>query len=161
MLELDPFRQTWAAVPLAEAIEFVEDEMEVTSDWLIRDHWSLGAGYLFRDTDLASELPDSGFWADEEKSARLHRMAAVARWNHPVGCFARLRFQEYWQASSEGRAHHVPLDWEMGWRFRRQRGEIAVGGLNLLNDDHRLSALSGLQERPRERVFYVRWRFRI
>ena len=48
----------------------------------------------------------------------------------------------------------------VGYRFRHQRGEIAVGGLNLTGEDYRLNPINYYLELPRERVFYTRLRLR-
>ena len=45
-----------------------------------------------------------------------------------------------------------------GWRFRRHRGDVTLGILNLTDQDYHLTPLTPYNELPRERVFYARLR---
>ena len=47
-----------------------------------------------------------------------------------------------------------------GYRFKGQRGEIAIGGLNLTGENYHLNPVNLYTELPRERVFYASLRLR-
>ncbi|MFO1513772.1 MAG: hypothetical protein U1F83_12790 [Verrucomicrobiota bacterium] len=44
----------------------------------------------------------------------------------------------------------------VGYRLRRQYGEISLGVLNLTDTDYHLNPLNAYTELPRERVFFAR-----
>jgi outer membrane receptor protein involved in Fe transport len=81
--------------------------------------------------------------------------------NHPSGFFGRFEALWYHQQNS-GYATPLPgddfvqLNLMVGYRLRRQYGEISVGVLNLTDTDYNLNPLNAYAELPRERVFVAR-----
>ena len=53
------------------------------------------------------------------------------------------------------------LNLMVGFRLKRQRGEITIGVMNLTGENYRLNPINSYEEFPRERVFYARLRFRL
>jgi outer membrane receptor protein involved in Fe transport len=92
--------------------------------------------------------------------------------NHPSGFFARAEGQ-WWFQQNLGSAEiggtveeDLPdesfpqVNLFVGYRLRRQRGDITIGVLNLTDEDYRLNPVSPYYELPRERVFYAQLRLR-
>lgn len=140
-----------------EMLAFEEWGMRATLSRLFGSHASASAGYEYLGSDLGRRLPG---WAYETpSSAELHVVRGRAAWNVPGGLFARAEAAWYSQSSDpgpEGRENHTQVNLELGWRCPRQKGAVSMGVLNLLDDDHRLSPLSGLGELPRTRTWFVR-----
>jgi hypothetical protein len=81
--------------------------------------------------------------------------------NHPSGFFSR--FEALWfHQENSGYTPPLPgddlvqLNFLVGYRLRRQYGEISVGVLNLTDTDYNLNPLNAYTELPRERVFVAR-----
>ena len=93
----------------------------------------------------------------------LQQATIFAVFNHPSGLFARAESQWYHQDNS-GYTPALPGDdffmhnVFVGYRTRRQRGELSVGVLNLAGIDYKLNPLNPYMELPRERVFVARFK---
>jgi tetratricopeptide (TPR) repeat protein len=147
-----------------QLLDYQETSVTATINQLLSDEWSVGASYRFTRSELRTLYPalvPALASADTRVNAGLHQAAVYALFNHPSGFFAR----------AEGRWHHqnnhgytpalVSEDffhenlW-LGWRLKRQRGELSVGALNIGDQDYRLNPLTLYSEAPRERTFVVR-----
>lgn len=157
----------YTPVSMAEDRRFEETVAGASVHQLFGDDWAAGAGWRWTDSELRTRhplLPASvGAVAASEEEARLHELWLRVVFNHPSGFFARGEVASYWQKSTpSGGPSRDEAVCEMnlfaGWRFKRQRGEVSAGLLNLTDQDHRLNPLNGLAEVPRERVFVARLR---
>ncbi len=149
------------ALQAAEALRYEETALQFTADQLLGRNWSIGAHYQFSLADFSKE----GFASRAPlfERARLHTLQLQAIFNSQPGWFGRTVSTWWWQTDNQfqGTSRHDQLDIEAGWRFPKQRGEISVGVMDLLNGDYHLSPLSGLSELPRERVFFTRLRLNL
>jgi tetratricopeptide (TPR) repeat protein len=148
---------------LTESLEFRERSLFATAHQLVGDHLALGVSYRLSEAELErvfARVPDR---AVDQRSV-LHRLVLSARFHHPGGFFARwdstwsrqsntedvsgLAGDEFWQH-----------DFWAGWRFRQRRAELALGVLNLTDQDYRLYPLNYYPETYRERTFAISARF--
>ncbi len=135
---------------------------------MVGNEWSFGARYQFIHSNLRTTftaLPTSVEpGADHVEEATLHQAQLFALYNHPSGFFARA--EGYWaQQSNIGYAPDIPgddiiqLNIYVGYRFRRNFGDITLGFLNLNDQDYKLNPLNYYNELPRERTLVLRARF--
>ena len=133
---------------------------------LLSDGFALGAQYQFTRSELHTVFPGIAVSpinpdVDRTRRADLHQATLFALFNHPSGFFARAESQWYHQQNFDY-SPALPTEdfWQhnvfVGYRFRRQRGELSFGVLNLAGTDYRLNPLSLYSELPRERVFVGR-----
>jgi outer membrane receptor for monomeric catechols len=101
--------------------------------------------------------------ARSRQKATLHQGTLFALYNHPSGFFARA--EGTWiQQSNVGYFPDTPgdelfrLDAYVGYRLRRNFGDVTLGFLNLTDKDYRLNPLNTYSELPRERTLLVRLR---
>jgi hypothetical protein len=114
---------------------------------------------------ILSEIPTAVVpGADHLEKATLHQGQLFALYNHRSGFFARL--EGYWaRQSNAGYSPDIPgddifqLNAYVGYRFRRNFGDITLGFLNLTDQDYKLNPLNYYNELPRERTLVVRARF--
>jgi outer membrane receptor protein involved in Fe transport len=175
--ESAPFPFFVRASSLWEDLRYHEQFCSAALNQLVADKWSFGLRYQFAHAELERDLPEvppavfGG--ARRLDEGDLHQAGLVARWNHPSGWFANVDLMWYLQSSSfrtnQGQStvttelpgeEFPQLNLVAGYRFKRQRGEIAIGGLNLTGEDYRLNPINLYSELPRERVFYARLRLR-
>lgn len=151
-----------------EHLSYDEFSVAATVNQLIAGNWSLGAQYRFTHSELHSTLPDiptsvyAG--ADRQGSANLQRAMVFVLFNHPSGFFARGDVQWYHQDNfgyppALASADFFQGNIFVGYRLKRQHGEVSVGVLNLNDTDYHLNPLNLYSELPRERVFVARLRF--
>jgi len=149
------------------------DEQSVTASihQLISDAWAAGAEYRFTRSELRTQHPaipsgTPGLDSDHTEQADLQQVGLHLRFNHPSGFFAHAESQFFHQRN-DGYATTRPVEilfqqnMFAGFRLRKERGEISVGVLNLLDEDYRLNPLNPYLELPRERVFIMRLRFNL
>jgi outer membrane receptor protein involved in Fe transport len=137
---------------------------------MLGDEVVLGARYEITQAELASALvevpsgvPQSGLQRRSHPESLLHQVGLSLVFNHHSGFFAQA--QEVW-SRQENDEYSFPLETEdvfqthllAGYRFPRRRAEIAVGVLNITDQDYRLSPLTAYNEMPRERTFVTRLR---
>ena len=86
-----------------------------------------------------------------------------ALYNHSSGFFGRL--EGYWaRQSNVGYTPDIPGDdifqanAYIGYRFRRNLGDITLGFLNMTDQDYKLNPLNYYNELPRERTLVARVR---
>ncbi|MBI3881086.1 MAG: TonB-dependent receptor [Verrucomicrobia bacterium] len=151
-----------------EHLDYAEQSLAATFNQLLGDEWSWGASYRLIHSRLQRQLPliDPAVYAgaQTDESALLHRAAAQLLYNHRSGFFARGELQWFVQdndgyASALANESVPQLNLFAGWRWRRQRGELTVGVLNLTGADYRLNPLTPFPDLPRERQFYARLKF--
>ena len=151
-----------------QQLRYEEQSILATVNQLVGNEWSFGAKYQFIHSNLRTtftQIPtavEPG--ADHVEEATLHQVQLFALYNHPSGFFARA--EGYWaQQSNVGYLPDIPgddiiqLNLYVGYRFRRNYGDITLGFLNLNDQDYKLNPLNYYNELPRERTLVLRARF--
>ena len=149
----------------SQQLEYKEPSVTVSLNQLLSDYWSVGAQYRFTHSSLHSVFPEISPavspGADTTQQADLQQARLYLLMNHPSGFFGRFEALWYHQNNS-GYTPALPgddfvqLNLMVGYRLRRQRGEISLGVLNLTDTDYHLNPLNAYTELPRERVFVAR-----
>ncbi len=151
-----------------QQLEYEEQGILATMNQLVGNEWSFGARYQFIHSKLRTTFNDIPVavlpGADHTQEATLHQAQIFALYNHPCGFFARA--EAYWaRQSNVGYAPDIPgddiiqLNAYVGYRFRRNYGDITLGFLNITDQDYKLNPLNYYNELPRERTLVVRARF--
>jgi outer membrane receptor protein involved in Fe transport len=127
----------------------------------------VGAQYRYTRSTLQTVFPalvPVAATFDTTERADLQQATLFALWNHSSGFFAR--FESLWyHQENHGYTPALPGDdffqhnVLVGYRLKRQRGELTLGVLNLTDTDYRLNPLNPYSELPRERVFLARLKF--
>jgi len=150
-----------------QKLRYEEQDLLFTVNQLVGDEWSFGARYQVSYSNLQTIFPDiptavvAG--ADHREKATLHQGQLFALYNHRSGFFARL--EGYWaRQSNVGYAPDIPGDdifqvnAYVGYRFRRNFGDVTLGFLNMTDQDYKLNPLNYYNELPRERTLVARVR---
>jgi outer membrane receptor protein involved in Fe transport len=158
-----------------QELDYEETFAGITVNQLLSDEWAVSAQYLFTRSELTHKHPDIpplNPSLDTTNRAELQRVNLALLFNHPSGFFARAEGQWWFQqnlgSANVGGTVEEDLPDEsfpqvnlfVGYRLRRQRGDITIGVLNLTDEDYRLNPVSPYYELPRERVFYAQLRLR-
>jgi tetratricopeptide (TPR) repeat protein len=150
-----------------QQLRYEEQGLLATFNQLVGDEWSFGARYQFTHSRLRtifSEIPTAvAPGADHLEKATLHQGQLFALYNHRSGFFARV--EGYWaRQSNVGYSPDIPgddifqLNAYVGYRFRRNFGDVTLGFLNLTDQDYKLNPLNYYNELPRERTLVARVR---
>lgn len=159
--------------------EFRERALTVTLNQLLGEEWAMGARYRLSDAELCERLagipPNGDPRRSRDLDAVLHQLDLHVAFNHSSGFYAQ--FQALWNAqSSSGYQASTPVNgvyqeldlvdenfWQLnvlaGWRFARRRVDVALGVLNLTDQDYRLNPLNYHLDLPRGRTLLARARF--
>jgi len=152
---------------ITEQVRFREHALNFSAHQLIADEWSFGVRYRLAYAELKQnfpEYPDLGFAGVEDSSdlrGWLHTLRLSGLYRHRSGFFVSAE-GTFFAQDREQDGNSVPGDrfWEVnliaGYRLPRQRAEIAVGVLNLLDTDYRLDPINQHADQPRSRTFYAR-----
>jgi outer membrane receptor protein involved in Fe transport len=161
-----------------EAISYREESLTATLNQLLGDEWVFGARYRYTKATLENRFDSipTELLADRTRESLLHELALYAQYQHASGFFARgeaLWFAQENDGFTAGRfarrqrGDAEPGDsfWQVngfvGWRVWRNRGEISLGVLNLLDTDYELEPLTPYREMPRERTGILRVRLNL
>lgn len=150
-----------------QELRYEEQDLLVTVNQLVGDEWSFGGRYHLAYSNLHTTFPEIPTavvpGADRREKATLHQGQLFALYNHSCGFFARL--EGYWaRQSNVGYAPDIPGDdifqanAYIGYRFRRNFGDITLGFLNMTDQDYKLNPLNYYNELPRERTLVARVR---
>jgi outer membrane receptor protein involved in Fe transport len=147
-----------------ERLDYHEGSVAATLNQLVGDYWSFGLQYRVTRSELHTLLPQIPpsvlAYADRAEIATLHQLTAQVLFSLPCGFFSKGQAAFYGQDSGGYLAppgdSTTQLDFFVGWRFRRLRGEVVLGVLNLLDENYRLNPLNTYSELPRERVYTAR-----
>jgi hypothetical protein len=162
---------------------FKEWSAALTLNQLLAGQWSAGMSYRFISSELRDQLPAipppdalAGNFTHSDDTTRsdLHQIGTYALYNHPRGFFARAEANWYAQdnilrtydpsgariQSDQPSDNFAQFNLFVGWRFRRQRGDVTFGVLNLAGGDYHLNPLNSYPELPHERVFTAQLRLR-
>jgi hypothetical protein len=151
-----------------EQLDYREWQARAVFNQMLGRDWFLEVQYQFTRSELDRGLPTipatPGYERNTTTEADLHEVRLAATWRHPSGFFARGEFWWFLQ-ELDGSTPQPPGDdfpqvnLYAGYRFPKRSAELTVGGLNLTDEDYHLSPLNYYLELPRERVFYLRFRF--
>jgi len=162
----------FVAVPSStpQELSFDERSLALSMHQLVGSEWAFGARYRLSHAELESEFtalsPALVPEAKTEDRAILHQLNLHALWQNTAGFFARSEGIWYAQ-SNETSTGSLPDDdfWHFnavaGYRFARRRAEIAVGLLNITDQDYRLNPLNSFLELPRGRTLVVSLKFNL
>jgi Tfp pilus assembly protein PilF len=152
---------------IAEDVHFRERGLDFSAHQLISDEWSLGVRYRLGYARLKRSFPEyPGLGVDSvddntDWQGWLHTLSLGGLYRHHSGFFTRAEGVLFAQ-DRERDGSSAPGDnfWEVnliaGYRFPKQRAEIAVGVLNVFDTDYRLDPINPYAEQPRSRTFYAR-----
>ena len=151
-----------------QQLRYEEQGILATLNQMVGDRWSFGARYQLAYSRLQTTFTDISTavvpGADHLEKATLHQAQLFALYNHPSGFFARV--EGYWaRQSNVGYSPDIPgddifqLNAYVGYRFRRNFGDVTLGFLDLTDQDYKLNPLNYYNELPRERTLVVRARF--
>jgi outer membrane receptor protein involved in Fe transport len=147
-----------------QQLDYRERSLAANINQLLGNEWALGARYKISDAKLENRFPDIpvsvSSAADVTLKATLHQLDLFALFNHPAGFFAGA--DALWTSqSNRGYTPELPGDdfWHFnafaGYRFAQRRVQIALGVLNLSDQDYRLNPLNLTQDLARRRTFTV------
>ena len=151
-----------------ELLKYEEENLSLTLNQLVGNEWSFGARYQVAFSNLQTifkAVPKSvdPTLADSRQKATLHQGQIFALYNHPSGFFGSI--EGYWaRQSNVGYFPDEPgddifqLNAYVGYRLRRNFGDITLGFLNLTDQDYKLNPLNYYNELPRNRTLLVRVR---
>ncbi len=150
-----------------EHLDYDEYDIGAVINQLVSKSWSVGAAYNFTRSKFHDVFPEVVAFdpsTDRRQEADLHSTTIFALFNHSSGFFARGESQWYHQSNSGYTPALAGDDFFMhnifvGYRWKRQRGEISFGVLNLGDTDYRLNPLNPYSELPRSRVYTGTVRF--
>jgi outer membrane receptor protein involved in Fe transport len=156
----------------SQRLDYQEPSLHVIVNQLFSHDWSLGAQYSFVRSELQTDYPALiDAVPSDSLHADLHRATTFLLYNHRYGLFARADWDFYFQNRSRAVVNpftvsDVPhetlheINLLIGYRFPRQRGDLAFGVLNATGQDYHLNPVTPYAELPRKAVFYTRLRFR-
>jgi tetratricopeptide (TPR) repeat protein len=150
-----------------QKLRYDEQDLLVTVNQLVGDEWSFGGSYQVSYANLETIFPDIPTailpGADHREKATLHQGQLFALYNHRSGFFARI--EGYWaRQSNVGYSPDIPgddifqLNAYVGYRFRRNFGDITLGFLDITDQDYKLNPLNYYNELPRSRTLVARVR---
>jgi len=151
-----------------QLLNYEEENLSLTFNQLVGDEWSFGARYQVAFSDLQTIFKDvpksvAPKLADSRQKATLNQGQIFALYNHPCGFFSSL--EGYWaRQNNEGYKPDEPgndifqLNAYVGYRLRRNFGDLTIGFLNLTDQDYKLNPLNYYNELPRNRTLLVRMR---
>lgn len=151
-----------------QKLRYEEDSLLFTVNQLVGDQLSFGARYQLTFSNLQTLFPEAprdtlGALADSRTKATLHQADLFALYHHPSGFFAAL--DGYWaRQSNVGYFPNEPgdeifqLNAYVGYRLRRNLGDLTIGFLDINDQDYKLNPLNYYNELPRSRTLLVRMR---
>lgn len=154
-------------IALRETADFEQRRLNLSAHQLIGEYFALGAGYTWTESTITDVFPGvvdtPAAPARAEARTRLAQLELSVAFNHPSGLFAQ--WQSAWnrQTNTDGNPDY-PGDefWHhnlwLGWRFLQRRAELAVGLLNLTDQDYRIYPLNWYVEDYRSRTVALRLR---
>jgi tetratricopeptide (TPR) repeat protein len=161
-----------------EKLSYREDTFSATLNQLVGNEWSFGARYQYskaRLRDIFRDVSTDVFpGGDQTRTAHLQQVNLYALYNHRCGFFARGEANWFSQdndgfspgtfsANPQGDPRPGDDFWMFnvyaGYRFYRNQCEVAIGVLNLGDNDYQLEPLNYYLDMPRERTFFARMKF--
>jgi hypothetical protein len=152
---------------IEEQVHFQEYALGASAHQLVGDEFSFGVQYRLSYAQLKRSFPEYqglGFGGVDDNSdwqGWLQTLSLSGLYRHPSGVFARAEGVLFAQDREQDGAS-LPGDtfWQVnlsvGYRFPKQKAEVSVGVLNLLDNDYQLDPINQYAEQPRSRTFFAR-----
>lgn len=162
----------------AQRLDYHEYSAALAVNQLLGNEWVVGASYKFTHSELQRSWPEVPINVrsdlQEIDRADLQTFGSYLLYQHRSGFFARTDANWYVQSNlmqtnaPSGSNVQVDLagdrfpqiDIWLGYRFRKNLGDVSVGLLNVSDSEYRLNPLNPYAEMPRERVIATRIRLR-
>jgi len=157
-----------------EHIDFEEKSIMLSLHQLIGDYFAIGGYYRLSEASLDDAYPQfpdppalfvAGaipFAPHQHVEALLHQVDVHATVNHSSGAFGMAQAVWYGQNnlgySGMGEDEFWQFNLFLGFRFPQRHVELAIGLLNIADQDYRLNPLNIYRELPRERTLFARCR---
>ncbi len=149
--------------------DFRERSLTFTADQRLNDWWTVGVAWRVQEARLESHYPEfeslPALPQDASRESVLHQVIPRLTFNHPCGAFGS--FSARWMHQDNREADRTvseeslwQLDTWIGYRLRRRQAEVAVGVLNLLDEDYRINPLNTYVPPARERTLAIRFGLR-
>jgi Tfp pilus assembly protein PilF len=151
-----------------ENLNYQEQSLLFTANQLVGRNWSFGAQYHLSQAVLNENIVGAtnllippNFSPKQRLKGVLNQVDLLAVYNHPCGFYAQSEAHWYAQNNS-GYAPAEPGDnfWQLnafvGYRFPRRKAEVALGLLNLTDQNYKLNPLNLYNELPRSRTLALR-----
>ena len=163
------------AIPsgLREHLDYQEQSLVFTANQLLSEKWSFGVRYRISQAvlnddfvDVPTSLPPiafGNFQPRQHLEGILEQASLFAIYNHPCGFFGEAEAHWYSQENI-GYTPQEPGDnfWQFnlfaGYRFPRRKAELALGLLNITDQDYRLAPINVYNDLPRTRTLVLRLR---
>lgn len=168
----DPFYDPPPTLGLIrEKVRFSEYALDASAHHLISDEWSFGARYRLSYAQLKRSFPeylglgplpaDGGLDDKSDWRGWLHTLNLSGLYRHQSGLFVRAEGVFFAQDREREAISLLGDDfWQVnlvaGYRFPKHKAEVAVGLLNVLDDDYRLDPINQYADQPRSRTLYAR-----
>ena len=157
---------------LRERLDFREQSIALHLHQLAGREWAFGAAYRLSRASLHDDFTDvsdavgaeSGFTPRTKLSGTMQTANVHGIYRNSSGLFARLD-GTWTRQTNRGYPSFRPgddfwhFDFLAGYRLKQRRAELAVGVLNLADQDYQLSPLNLHVERPRDRTLVVQFKF--
>ncbi len=157
-----------------ENLDYSEWAVTGSAHQLAGRDWTFGAVYRLSHAELLDTFPEISaaaiaagggvFSARNNYRGVLQTLDLQTIWQHPTGVFARL--DTVWtHQDNQGDYAALPGDdfWQLnlsaGKRFFHRHAELTVGVLNLTGQNYHLNPLNLYSETPRDRTFYMQFKF--
>jgi tetratricopeptide (TPR) repeat protein len=144
---------------------FRERSLTFTADQRLGDAWTIGVAWRVQEAQLDTGYPEfdalPALPQATQREAILHQVTPRVTYNHACGAFGT--FSARWLHQDNREQELAVSDesvWQLdawiGYRLRRRQAEVAVGVLNLLDEDYRIHPLNTYVHPVRERTLAVR-----
>ena len=110
---------------------------------------------------MPNGIATNNFLTSQRSEAVLNQVDLLAVYNHPCGFFAQAEAHWYAQnnidqASTEPGDNFWQLNAFAGYRFLHRKAEVALGLLNITDQNYKLNPLNLYNELPRSRTLALR-----
>lgn len=146
-----------------ESIDYSEVTAIARVDQFLGQYASVGANVSISRSWLERKIDNFPF-NQSDSEATLYRGQLYGRVNLPNGWFAMTDIQ-YWKQQNDGSASGWPdqsfplLNTTVGYRFKKEFGEISLSALNIMDEEISLNPLNYFNQPPHERTFILQLRF--
>lgn len=146
---------------LVRTQHFREESVTFTADQLLGQQWSVGMRYRWSRADEDYSYPTAPTFAPVSLESVLQTVNLHFNWNHPCGLFSVFEANWYHQDNFGFNPPESGQDfWQCnafaGCRFWHRKAEVAIGILNINDQDYQLEPLNLYNEMPRGRTFFAR-----
>jgi len=152
---------------LREDLNYQEQSLRFTANQLVGKRWALNASYQLSQAvlnenfvNVPNTLGTGSITPRQRLKGVLNQVDLVMVYNHPCGFYAQPEAHWYSQDNSgytpaEG-ADFWQLNAFVGYRFLHRKAEVALGLLNITDQNYKLNPLNLYNELPRSRTLALR-----